>query len=156
MVLSIRIFKSSKYIKIWSLYEQTTNNNNKEKAMIKLYTSLLVLLGIYLWTIWGASLASFINYPSIVVVLMPGLLFAIAGSKELKMRIYKFSDGAVLGGWIGMLIGAVSILGNLDFNNWQENLPPASGIMLLTVFYGYTVKAMCFLIAENLPEGKSE
>ena len=124
--------------------------------MIKLYTSLLVLLGIYLWTIWGASLASFINYPSIVVVLMPGLLFAIAGSKELKMRIYKFSDGAVLGGWIGMLIGAVSILGNLDFNNWQENLPPASGIMLLTVFYGYTVKAMCFLIAENLPEGKSE
>jgi len=124
--------------------------------MIKLYTSLLVLLGIYLWTIWGASLASFINYPSIVVVLIPGLLFAIAGSKELKMRIYKFSDGAVLGGWIGMLIGAVSILGNLDFNNWQENLPPASGIMLLTVFYGYTVKAMCFLIAENLPEGKSE
>ena len=138
------------------MYEQTTNNNNKEKAMIKLYTSLLVLLGIYLWTIWGASLASFINYPSIVVVLIPGLLFAIAGSKELKMRIYKFSDGAVLGGWIGMLIGAVSILGNLDFNNWQENLPPASGIMLLTVFYGYTVKAMCFLIAENLPEGKSE
>ena len=124
--------------------------------MIKLYTSLLVLLGIYLWTIWGASLASFINYPSIVVVLIPGLLFAIAGSKELKMRIYKFSDGAVLGGWTGMLIGAVSILGNLDFNNWQENLPPASGIMLLTVFYGYTVKAMCFLIAENLPEEKSE
>ena len=123
--------------------------------MIKLYTSLLVLLGIYLWTIWGASLASFINYPSIVVVLIPGLLFAIAGSKELKIRVYKFSDGAVLGGWIGMLIGAVSILGNLDFNNWQENLPPASGIMLLTVFYGYTVKAMCFLIAENLPEEKS-
>ena len=124
--------------------------------MIKLYTSLLVLLGIYLWTIWGASLASFINYPGIAVVLMPGLLFAIAGSKELKIRVYKFSDGAVLGGWIGMLIGAVSILGNLDFNNWQENLPPASGIMLLTVFYGYTVKAMCFLIAENLPEEKSE
>jgi hypothetical protein len=44
------------------------------------------------------------------------------------------------------------ILGNLDFNNWQENLPAASAIMLLTVLYGYTVKAMCFLIAENLPE----
>ncbi len=26
------------------------------------------------------------------------------------------------------------ILGNLDFNNSQENLPPASAIMLHTVF----------------------
>ena len=125
--------------------------------MIKLYASLTVLLGIYIWAIlMGASLSSFINFPAIAIVLVPGLLFAIAGTKELKIRVYNFSDGAVLGGWIGMLIGAVMILGNLDFNNWQENLPPASAIMLLTVFYGYTVKAMCFLIAENLPEEKSE
>ena len=121
--------------------------------MIKLYLSVLVLSGIYIWAIlMGASLSSFINFPGIAVVLVPGLLFAIAGTKELKMRVYKVSDGAVLGGWIGTLIGAVMILGNLDFNNWQENLPAASAIMLLTVLYGYTVKAMCFLIAENLPE----
>ena len=121
--------------------------------MIKLYISLVVLLGINIWAIIsGASLANFINFPGIAIVLVPGSLFAIAGTKELKLRVYKFADGAVLGGWIGMLIGAIMILGNLDFTNWQENLPPASAIMLLTVFYGYLVKAMCFLIAENLPE----
>lgn len=121
--------------------------------MSKLYLSLLVLLGIYLWAILqGGSIVGFINLPSLVVVLIPGLLFAIAGTNELRIRVHKFADGAVLGGWIGMLIGAIMILSNLDFNNWQESLPPASAIMLLTVFYGYTVKATCFLIAENLPE----
>ena len=104
----------------------------------------------------GASLSSLVNFPGIAAVLVLGLLVAIAGTRELKMRVYKFSDGAVLSGWIGILIGAVMIVGNLDFNNWQENLPLASGTMLLTVFYGYTVKAMCFLMAENLLEGKSE
>ena len=85
---------------------------------------------------------------------MPSLLYAIAGTKELEIRIYMAAEGAVLGGWIGMFIGAVMILGNLDFSNWQENLPPGSSIMLLTVFYGYMVKAICFLIAENLPKEK--
>ena len=125
--------------------------------MVKLCLSLLVLLVINIWAILsGASLASFIDFPGIAIVLVPGSLFAMAGTKELKLRVYKFSDGAVLGGWIGMLIGAIMILGNSDFYNWQENIPPASAVMLLTVFYGYLVKAMCFLIAENLPQEKSE
>jgi len=123
--------------------------------MVKLYLSLAVLLG-FIWAEVSASLAGFVNYPAIAMVLMPGSLFAMAGTKELKLRVYKFADGAVLGGWIGMLIGAIFILGSSDFNNWQENIPPASAVMLLTVFYGYLVKAMCFLIAENLPEEKSE
>ena len=54
-----------------------------------------------------------------------------------------------------MLIGAVMLLGYLDFSSWQENLPPASTTMLLTVLYGYIMKAMCFLIAENLPKEKA-
>ena len=113
-------------------------------------------LGINIWAILtGPSLASFTNFPALAVVLVPSLLYAIAGTKELEIRIYMAAEGAVLGGWIGMFIGAVMILGNLDFSNSQENLPPGSSIMLLTVFYGYMVKAICFLIAENLPKEKA-
>ena len=78
---------------------------------------------------------------------MPGSLFAIAGTKELKLRVYGFADGAGLGGWIGMLIGAIMILTNLDFNNWQENLPPASAIMLLTVFSLLWLLVVCSLFS---------
>ena len=86
------------------------------------------------------------------VVIVPAVLFAISGVTDLKTRVENFSSGAVLAGWLGTLIGAIMILGNIDFNTWQESLPPASAIMLLTVLYGYTAKAVCFLIAENLPE----
>ena len=125
--------------------------------MIKLYISVLALAGIYFWAIIeGRALADFINYPALAVVLVPAFLFAISGIEDSKTRVKKFADGAVLAGWIGTLIGVIMILMNLDFTTWQEFLPPAVGIGLLTILYGYIAKAMCFLIAENLPEEKSE
>ena len=121
--------------------------------MVKLYTSVAILLSIYFWAIIeGGSLASFTNLPGLIVVIIPAGLFAISGEKDLKTRVENFASGAVLAGWLGTLIGAIMILGNIDFNTWQESLPPASAIMLLTVLYGYTTKAVCFLIAENLPD----
>ena len=121
--------------------------------MVKLYTSVAILLSIYFWAIIeGGSLASFTNLPALSVVIIPAVLFAISGEKDLKTRVENFASGAVLAGWLGTLIGAIMILGNIDFNTWQESLPPASAIMLLTLLYGYTAKAVCFLIAENLPD----
>ena len=121
--------------------------------MVKLYTSVAILLSIYFWSIIeGGSLASFTNLPGLIVVIIPAVLFAISGEKDLKTRVENFASGAVLAGWLGTLIGAIMILGNIDFSDWQESLPPATAIMLLTVLYGYTAKAVCFLIAENLPE----
>ena len=121
--------------------------------MIKLYGSVFALAGIYLWAIIeGGALANFINYPALVVVIVPAFLFSISGSKDIKTRVNNFSSGAVLAGWIGTFIGVIMIAINFDFATWQEFLPPAIAIGLLTVLYGYIAKAMCFLITENLPE----
>ena len=125
--------------------------------MIKLYGSVFALAGMYLWAIIeGGTLTNFINYPALVVVIVPAFLFSISGSKDIKTRLNNFSSGAVLAGWIGTFIGVIMIALNFDFATWQEFLPPATAIGLLTVLYGYIAKAMCFLIAENLPEGKGK
>ena len=125
--------------------------------MYKLYISQLLMLGIVVWTGLGAgTIAIFINAPSLIIIFVFALLFSIAGTKNLKSRVHNFADGAVLGGWIGLLIGGIAILHNQDFYNWEETtLPISCAIMLLTVFYGYVLKAACFLIAENLPEEQS-
>ena len=125
--------------------------------MIKLYGSVFALAGMYLWAIIeGGALANFINYPALVVVIVPAFLFSISGSKDIRTRVNNFSSGAVLAGWIGTFIGVIMILINFDFANWQEFLPRATAIGLLTILYGYIAKAMCFLIAGNLPEGEGE
>ena len=125
--------------------------------MYKLYISQLVMWGIVVWTLLqGGTIAIFVNLPGLLIVFVFALLFSRAGTKDLKTRVYNFADGAVLGGWIGVLIGGIMILRNQDFYNWEETtLPLSCAIMLLTVFYGYLLKAACFLIAENLPEEQS-
>jgi hypothetical protein len=42
----------------------------------------------------------------------------------------------------------------IDSNDWQEILSPTGGDILLTFFQGNLLKAMCFLIAENLLKEK--
>tara|TARA_Y100001954_G_C15589718_1_gene492564 strand:+ start:410 stop:796 length:387 start_codon:yes stop_codon:yes gene_type:complete len=102
---------------------------------------------IYLWAIIeGGTLANVINYLVLVVVFMPAFLFSISGSKDIKTRVKNFSFDAVLAGWIGTLIGIIMILIKFEFANWQEFLPPAIAIGLLTILYGYVVRAMCFLL----------
>ncbi|MBM87008.1 MAG: hypothetical protein CMQ41_01385 [Gammaproteobacteria bacterium] len=124
--------------------------------MSQLFISPLVMVGIICMVVLqGGTIFNFIDLWALIVVTIPAFLFAMAGTKDLKTRVYNFADGAVLAAWIGLLIGAIMILNNLDFDNWQEALGPACAVMLLTVFYGHMLKAVCFLIAENLPEEKS-
>jgi len=119
--------------------------------MFKMIFSVIVMLGLIVLAI--DDMAAFIDGPSFIIVFAIALLFGIAGSTSLKNRVQNFSKGAVLAGWIGVLIGAIQILGNINFSetDWMEWIAPANAVMLITVIYGYTVKGVCFLIAENLP-----
>ena len=58
-------------------------------------------------------------------------------------RLNAFSEGAVLSGWIGALLGAVIIAGNVkDF----AALGPALVAMRLTLVYGYLTQGLVRMV----------
>ena len=59
-------------------------------------------------------------------------------------RLVAASEGAVISGWLGSIIGAVLIAGNIN-GNW-EALGPAIAVMLLTWFYGHFIEAVIKMI----------
>jgi len=136
-------------------YRDTFLDLETLSAMIKIVMSLISLTGLYWAIIDNVTLASLINLKSFAAVFVPACLFAITGNIDVKTRINNFAAGSVLAGWIGSLIGVIAILTTFDLsdpNTLQESIPPAVGIALLTVLYGYIAKAICFLVTENIRE----
>ncbi len=76
--------------------------------MDKMYLSQSVMLGVTFFALSsGGNMLAFIDIPALVIVFVFALLFSIADTKSIKTRVRNFSDVAVLGGWVGALIGAI-------------------------------------------------
>ena len=75
-------------------------------------------------------------------VIVVGGLYAFSVKSE-NSYVQKFGDGTVRAGWLGSLIGVVSILGSPVFAGSASNLAAlgaALAIVSLTVLYGYFFK----------------
>ena len=105
----------------------------------RIFATALILVSVVFSV--ADELGIFVDPLSILIVLVPAIAYGLSGSGAWNSqdRLRKFSQGAVLFGWIGTLIGAVLISGGLDDMN---ALGPAISIALLTVLYGYTIKAI--------------
>lgn len=84
---------------------------------------------------------AFMDARSWVLVLIPAIAFGLSGSGNWNSedRLKRFSQGAVFFGWLGALTGAVLISNGLEDVN---AFGPALSIALLTILYGYIVKAV--------------
>jgi flagellar motor component MotA len=93
----------------------------------------------------STSFAGFIDAVSAMFVVGGAICFGICAHGEWysDVRLNAFSEGAVLSGWIGALLGAVIIAGNVEDLN---ALGPALAVMLLTVVYGYFIKALVRIV----------
>ena len=112
------------------------------------YKRKIISIIIYLTIIFGACFAAskevgnyliFIDIPSITIV----LIVALAYSFNKNQKIKHFGDGAVYGGWLGFLVGLISM--SADFAPSQFNIKDflsANSVLCLIVFYGYCVKVL--------------
>ncbi len=105
----------------------------------RIFATALILVSIVFSM--ADALGVFVDPRSILIVLVPAIAYGLSGSGAWNSqdRLRKFSQGAVLFGWIGALIGAVLISSGLDDMNV---LGVAISIALLTVVYGYLIKAV--------------
>ena len=112
--------------------------------MVKLIASFILIASILL--LIPSELPIFFNMTSIWIVLAGAISFALMGSNNLE-KFEFFSKGAVTFGWLGFLIGAVMLLANIEED--PGGIGPAVSVALLTVLYGYVIKAICFIIKSS-------
>ena len=118
---------------------------------------LLLSIGVILVGCWFAAKGKtslFVDSVSIFIVILFAAIYAMAGTLELKDRVNKFGDGAVIGAWLGATIGLVSILskGQAYWNNPalpELDVYQAFAIVCVCLFWGYFLKFVSYLIAEN-------
>ena len=112
--------------------------------MVKLIASFILIASILI--LIPSELPLFFGTTSIWIVLAGAISFALMGSNNSE-KIEFFSKGAVTFGWIGFLIGAVMLLAKIEED--PGGIGPAVSVALLTVLYGYVVKAICFIIKSS-------
>ena len=113
---------------------------------LKALTATLLFIAITFGAI-STNFSGFIDAISATFVLGGALCFGSCAKGEWNSdaRLNAFSEGAVLSGWIGSLLGAVLIGININTER-LDTLGPALAIMLLTLVYGYIVKALIRLV----------
>ena len=109
--------------------------------------ALPVFLALNLYALGLNFSASFIDTKALLLVLGGGIAFALCGRGGWLSisRLSRGAEGALLTGWLGALYGGVMILASID-DRVHEWIGGACAVMLLTVAYGYFVKALCRMV----------
>ena len=120
---------------------------------INLILGIVVFFGLAILSI-GENIPAFMDTASLLIVAGGALCFGVTASGTFfsDSRLVAASDGAVISGWLGSFTGAVLIAGNIN-GNW-EALGPAIAVMLLTVLYGYFIKAVIKMILISRNNGR--
>jgi hypothetical protein len=121
----------------------------------KIFLSILIYSCIIFGAVNSIGVNYFLDFPSAIFVLGIATSSMISNSSTSSKAVLAFSKGAVLGGWIGALIGLITVMTHSSFDqmppplSWIDNGPALAGALTI-VLYGYLVKGLCFLIISGL------
>jgi hypothetical protein len=121
----------------------------------KIFLSILVYSCIILGAVNSIGVNYFLDFPSAIFVLGIATSSMICNLGAGSEAVLAFSKGAVLGGWIGALIGLITVMTYSSFDqmhsplSWIDNGPALAAVITI-ILYGYIVKGLCFIIISGL------
>ena len=121
----------------------------------KIFLSILVYSCIILGAVNSIGVNYFFDFPSTIFVLGIATSSMICNLGAGSEAVLAFSKGAVLGGWIGALIGLITVMTYSSFDqmpsplSWIDNGPALAAVITI-ILYGYIVKGLCFIIISGL------
>ena len=106
----------------------------------KIICTIIYVIMIAVTLVMVGNAGQYIDINSAIIVVVIGVLFALA-TKGDGGFVQKFGDGAVRAGWLGSIIGIISIFGTDGFASGDmSKIGLALAVCSLTVFYGYFLK----------------
>ena len=124
--------------------------------MFNLYLGFILIIILILGAIFSIGVLDiFIDLPSLVLVCVGAILYSFAAGGDKIDKIDNIGYGAVRMGWIGLIIGIISITSNgllIDLGKFG----PAFAIAMLTVFYGYLIQILTNMIVIKMENNDLE
>jgi flagellar motor component MotA len=116
---------------------------------MKRYLGLVICFLLVGWVVATLGAGAFIDLNSFILVFGGGVGFAVLKGQE-GAYVRQFGDGAIYFGWIGTIIGLITIMTNSTQDDWNNisNIAPAFAVAMTTIFYGYMLKLVAITFSE--------
>ena len=108
----------------------------------------LVAAATFYAALLGGDVFALIDLNSMIIVLGLTLIGTISSSIGSRTQIIfrNFGNFSIMAGWVGLLIGLILILNNINLSD-LDKLGSALAVAILPPFYGYLFK-FCSMIGE--------
>lgn len=116
---------------------------------MKRYLGLVICFFLVGWVLVTLGAGAFIDLNSFIMVFGGGVGFALLKGQE-GAYVRQFGDGTIYFGWIGTIIGLISIMTHSTQDDWSNisNIAPAFAVAMTTIFYGYIMKLVAITFSE--------
>ena len=116
---------------------------------MKRYFGLVICFLLVGWVLVTLGAGAFIDLNSFIMVFGGGVGFALLKGQE-GAYVRQFGDGTIYFGWIGTIIGLISIMTHSTQDDWSNisNIAPAFAVAMTTIFYGYMLKLVAITFSE--------
>jgi len=149
-------------------------NKQKEGVMGFIISAIVFFAAISMGMWFGGEFSMFFDIPSVILVVPPALLFALAAtsvesmkwsmklaiSEQLEVRVKQINgakrflqvlgNSAILMSLITTLIGAVAMASHISASEFSSIFGPAFAVCILVLYYALIIKTLCYVAYQKI------